>query len=85
MRIILDIVEIARFAFLVTSVTLALAGFGVNLLPFLFASGLFANVLYLAHTWYCKQIDDKLEKIFGWWNRDEVAPATVLESSARVG
>ncbi|ADI38390.1 hypothetical protein [Waddlia chondrophila] len=76
MKTALSIVEIARFAFLITAISLALVGMGINLLPYLFASSLFANVLYMAYAWFTMKTNKEIDGIIDLWSRDEIAPST---------
>lgn len=75
MKIALSIVEIARFAFLVTAVSFAIVGFGVNLLPFLFVSSIFANLLYAGYFWFNTRTNKEIDDIVDIWSRDEVVAA----------
>lgn len=71
MKTALSIVEIARFAFLVTAVSFALVGFGVNLLPFLFVSSIFANLLYAGYFWFNTKTNKEIDEIVDIWSKDE--------------
>lgn len=76
LKISLSIVEIARFAFLVTAVSFALVGFGVNLLPFLFVSSIFANLLYAGYFIFNTKTNKEIDEIVDIWSRDEVIAAS---------
>ncbi len=77
MKTALSIVEIARFAFLITAVTLALVGIGVNLLPFLFISSVFANLLYMGYSWFNLKTNKEIDQMIDIWSRDEIVATTI--------
>lgn len=77
MKTAVSIVEIARFAFLVTAVSLALVGIGVNLLPYLFVSSLFANALYMTYAWFTLKTNKEIDGIIDLWSRDDIASSLV--------
>ncbi len=66
-KIILKVVQIARFIFLAVAVSLVIAGVGANLLPGMIIAGVVANVAYLTYFLVNNHTERKLDKIREHW------------------